>query len=156
MFAGAVGGIGLFFVGMQLLTGKPEGAGQPPASLDRSNLDRESAGRIRPGNDFRRHYPEHVRADVRRGELLRSGLVSTSGAFSIILGANLGVTLLVLVVSFDVKLISLYALGIASAIMISERASGYPARLHPARRARLPALRPRLAFGPGGRCCSIR
>ena len=57
--------------------------------------------------------------------VLRAGLISTRGAFAIILGGNVGVTLLVLVVTFDIELVSLYVLGAASAVMISERTSRY-------------------------------
>ena len=57
--------------------------------------------------------------------ILRSGLISTRGGFAVILGGNIGITLLVLVVTFDIKLVSLCVLGVASAVMVSERASRY-------------------------------
>ena len=43
--------------------------------------------------------------------ILRSGLISTRGGFAVILGGNIGITLLVLVVTFNIKLVSLYVLG---------------------------------------------
>ena len=62
--------------------------------------------------------------------LLKSDLVSSKRAFPIILGGNVGMTLLVLVVMLDVKLMALYVLGIAyflTLIMARDRASRYRA-----------------------------
>ena len=57
--------------------------------------------------------------------VLRAGLVPTSGAFAIIVGGWVGVSMLVLVVTLDIEVIALYVLGAAGAVLISERASGF-------------------------------
>ena len=60
--------------------------------------------------------------------LLKSDLVSPKRAFPILLGGNIGVALLVLVVTLDIKLLALYVLGITqllSLITTSARASHY-------------------------------
>ena len=57
--------------------------------------------------------------------MLRSGLISTRGALIVLIGGNIGVTLLVLVVTFDIELISMCVLGVAGVAMISERLSRY-------------------------------
>ena len=57
--------------------------------------------------------------------MLGSGLISTRGALIVLIGGNIGVTLLVLVVTFDIELISMCVLGVAGVAMISERLSRY-------------------------------
>ena len=62
--------------------------------------------------------------------LLRSDLVSPKRAFPMVLGGNVGMTLLVLMVMLDVKLMALYLLGIAyflTLILARDRASRYRA-----------------------------
>ncbi len=125
IFGGMAGGLGLFFAGMWFLT---------------ENLKTLASRRLRvvanrwTGNRFTAFAWGTIAGAVTQStavltfivvSMLRSGFVSTRGAFAILLGGNLGVALLVLVVTFDIKLISLYVLGIASAVMISERASKY-------------------------------
>ena len=57
--------------------------------------------------------------------ILRSGLITTQGAFALILGGCVGVSALVVIVTFDIKVAALYVLGIASAFVVSERLSRY-------------------------------
>ena len=125
VFGGMVGGLGIFFVGMWLLT---------------ESLKALATRRLRliahrwTGNRLVGFAWGTAAAAITQSmsaltfivvSVLRSGLISTKGAFAIILGGNVGVTLLVLLVTFDIELVSLYVLGIASAVMISERASKY-------------------------------
>ena len=125
IIGGMAGGLGLFFAGMWFLT---------------ENLKTLASRRLRlianrwTGNRFAAFAWGTIAGTVTQStamltfivvSMLRSGFVSTRGAFAILLGGSLGVVLLVLVVTFDIKLISLYVLGIASAVMISERGSKY-------------------------------
>ena len=125
IIGGMVGGLGLFFAGMRFLT---------------RNLKTLASRRLRvianrwTGNQFAAFAWGTITGTVTQNSavltfivvsMLRSGFVSKRGAFVILLGGNLGVVLLVLVVTFDIKLISLYVLGIASLVMIRERASKY-------------------------------
>ena len=57
--------------------------------------------------------------------ILRSGLISTRIAFALTLGGNMGVTLLVLIATFDVKIVALFVLGVAGVIVASEALSKY-------------------------------
>lgn len=57
--------------------------------------------------------------------MTQSGLLSVRRALPVIVGGSFGTSLLVLVVTFDIELVSLYVLGIASAIMVSARASRF-------------------------------
>ncbi len=54
--------------------------------------------------------------------LMRANLISNERALAFILGGNLGASLLVLLVSLDVQLAALYVLGVASVFMVSKRA----------------------------------
>ena len=125
IIGGMVGGLGLFFVGMWFLT---------------ENLKALASRRLRmiayrwTGNRFAAFTWGTLAGTITQStavltfivvSMLRSGFVSTHSAFAILLGGTLGVSLLVLVVTFDIKLISLYILGITSAVMISETASKY-------------------------------
>ena len=125
IIGGMAGGLGLFFAGMWFLT---------------ENLKTLASRRLRvianrwTSNRFAAFAWGTIAGTVTQStavltfivvSMLRSGFFSTRGAFAILLGGSLGVVLLVLVVTFDIKLISLYVLGIASAVMISERASKY-------------------------------
>lgn len=60
--------------------------------------------------------------------LLRSGLISTQSGLALVLGGGAGVTVLVFVVTFDIKMIALYVLGLGGVAIVSERlASRRPA-----------------------------
>ena len=125
IIAGMAGGLGLFFVGMWLLT---------------ENLRALASRRLRM---IAHRWTEHGLSGFSWGALagtvtqnstaltfilvsmLRSGLISTRGALIVLIGGNIGVTLLVLVVTFDIELISMCVLGVAGVAMISERLSRY-------------------------------
>ena len=122
---GLAGGLGLFFVGMWLLT---------------ENLKALASRRLRM---IAHRWTENGLSGFSWGALagtvtqnstaltfilvsmLRSGLISTRGALIVLIGGNIGVTLLVLVVTFDIELISMFVLGVAGVAMISERLSRY-------------------------------
>ena len=57
--------------------------------------------------------------------MTQSGILSVRRAIPVILGGSFGLSLLVLVTTFEVKPVSLYILGIASAIMVSTRMSRF-------------------------------
>ena len=57
--------------------------------------------------------------------LLRSRLITPRGALALILGGCVGVSGLVVIVTFDIKVVSLYVLGLAGAVVVSERLSRF-------------------------------
>ena len=57
--------------------------------------------------------------------ILRSGLATTRGSLALILGGCVGVSALVVIVTFDIKVVSLYVLGLAGAAVVSERLSRF-------------------------------
>ena len=119
---GIIGGLGLFFVGMWLLS----------ESLKRtaSRRLREIAANWAPNRYAALGWGALAGGIIQSMpaltfiavSLLRANIVSTERAFAFILGGNLGVGTLVLLVSLDVKLAAIYVLGVASVLMVSERA----------------------------------
>ena len=121
LFGGVVGGFGLFIVGMWLLT---------------ENLKQLASRRLR---QTARRWTVHPLKAAMWGSIagavsqsmtaltfivvsiLRSGLTTTQGAIAMILGGWIGTTTLVMIVTFDLKTISLFVLGITGAIVVSER-----------------------------------
>ena len=124
------GALGLFFMGAKLLT-------QQLKTLTNRRL-RMSAARWM-NNRFMGFAWGLVAGSVMQSmtvltlvcvSLLKSDLVSPKRAFPILLGGNVGLTLLVLIVMLDVKLMVLYVLGIAyflTLILTRDRASRYRA-----------------------------
>ena len=124
-WGGVVGALGLFFAGMWFLT---------------ENLKTLANRRLRM---MAARWTENPRMAFAWGALLggitqnmpavvfivvgmmQSGILSVRRALPVILGASFGTSLLVFVVTFDIELVSLYVLGIASAIMVSARASRF-------------------------------
>ena len=119
---GLLGGLGMFFVGMWMLS---------------ESLKRLATRRLRT---IAAHWVPNRYAALGWGalaggiiqsmaamtfiavSLLRANLVSTERALAFILGGNLGVGILVLLVSLDIQLAALYILGVASVFMVSDRA----------------------------------
>ena len=125
LLGGVAGGLGLFFVGMWLLT---------------ENLKKLASRRLRQiahrwtANRYSALLWGTLAGGVTQSmsaltfivvSILRSRLVSTEGALAMILGGSVGVTTLVLIVTFDIKMASLYVLGIAGAVLVSERLSKF-------------------------------
>ena len=121
LVGGMVGGLGLFIVGVWLLT-------ENLTTLASRRL-RRIAGRWTE-NRFSALAWGALAGGVTQSmtaltfivvSILRSGMVTVRGALALIIGGGVGVTALVLIVTFDVKVISLYVLGIAGAVTVSER-----------------------------------
>ena len=125
LFAGVAGGLGLFIVGMWFLT---------------ENLKTLASRRLRmsatrwTGNRFSALLWGALAGSVTQSmsamtfivvSILRSGLITTQGALALILGGCLGVTALVVIVSFDIKVVSLYVLGFSGAVLVSGRLSRF-------------------------------
>ena len=125
LLAGIAGGLGLFIVGMWILT-------ENLKALASRRL-RRAAGRW-AGNRFSALALGALAGATTQSmtamtfivvSILRSGLVTTRGALALILGGSVGVSALVVIVTFDIKVVSLYALGIAGAAVASDRLSRF-------------------------------
>ena len=125
LVAGVVGGLGLFVAGMWLLT---------------ENLKALASRRLR---SFVTRWTANPASALLWGGLagciaqsmsamtfivvsiLRSGLITARDALILILGGSVGLSALVLIVTFNIKLAAFYVLGIAGIAMASERLSRY-------------------------------
>ena len=125
LFAGVAGGLGLFIVGMWLLT---------------ENLKALATRRLRRNADrWTRHRFSALVWGALAGaviqsmsgltfvvvSILRSGLITTQGALALILGGCVGTSALVVIVTFDIKVVSLYVLGLSAAVLVSGRLSRF-------------------------------
>ena len=124
-FAGVVAGLGLFIVGIATLTAnlKILASRRLRRAAMRWTANRFSAlvwGALAGGVTQSMAAVTFIVVSI-----LRSGLVTTRGALALMLGASAGATTLVLVVTLDAKAIALYVLGIAGAVMVSERTIRY-------------------------------
>lgn len=121
LLAGMVGGVGLFTVGMWLLT-------ENLKTMVNRRL-RVAAGRW-TSNRFSALLWGTLAGCVTQSmaacifvivSILRSGLITPKGALGLILGGSIGVSVLVVVVSFDVGVAALYVVGFAGAVVVSDR-----------------------------------
>ena len=121
LLAGVVGGLGLFLVGMWFLT---------------ENLKKLASRRLRQsahrwtGNPFAALLWGTLAGGITQSmtaltfivvSIVRSRLTTMSGALSMILGGYIGVTGLVMIVTFDIKVAALYVIGLAGAVVATER-----------------------------------
>ena len=125
LFEGTAGGLGLFIVGMWLLT-------ENLKALASRRL-RRTAGRW-TGIRFSALAWGALAGAITQSmsamtfivvSILRSGLITTRGALALILGGCVGVSALVVLVTFDIKVVSLYVLAISSSVLVSERLSKF-------------------------------
>ncbi len=118
--AGLVGGLGLFIAGMWLLTEnlKTMANYRLRQSVKRWTSNRFSAllwGCVAGGVTQNMTALTFITVGV-----LRAGMISTAGALAVILGGCIGSSLLVLIVTLDVKVLALFLLGISGIAAASE------------------------------------
>ena len=125
LLSGIAGGLGLFIAGMWILT-------ENLKALASRRL-RMAAGRW-AGNRFSALAWGALAGAITQSmtamtfivvSVLRSGLVTTRGALALILGGGVGVSALVVIVTFDIKVVSLYVLGFAGAAVASGQLSKF-------------------------------
>ena len=125
LLAGIAGGLGLFIAGMWILS-------ENLKALASRRL-RRAAGRL-AGNPLSALALGALAGTTTQSmtamtfivvSILRSGLVTTRGALALVLGGTLGMSALVVIVTFDIKVVALYALGIAGAAVASDRLSRF-------------------------------
>ena len=116
-----LGGLGLFFVGMWLLSENLKALANP-------QLRRIAAYWV--PNDYTAWGWGVLAGSVSQNmsaltfitiNAVRANLLSTQRSFAFILGGNIGTGTLVLLISLDIRLAALYALGPASVFMLSKR-----------------------------------
>ena len=116
---GIFGGLGLFFVGTWLLSENLD---------DLTNRRFRMAAANLVSNRFAGYGWGVLAGGITQSStaltfiivgMLRAGFVSTHRAFAIITGGNVGTVLIVLVVSLDIRLAALYAVGLVGLLMVS-------------------------------------
>ena len=116
-----LGGLGLFFVGMWLLSENLKALANP-------QLRRIAAYWV--PNDYTAWGWGVLAGSVSQNmsaltfitiNAVRANLLSTRRSFAFILGGNIGTGTLVLLISLDIRLAAFYALGAASVFMLSKR-----------------------------------
>lgn len=127
VLGGIAGGLGLFFVGMWLLTDNLRSLVSNRLRVTVSRLAERRFAGFACGAVFGIITQSMPALTFITIGVLRSGLVTTKGAVTILMGGNFGGTLLVLVVSSDVRLAVLYVLGVAGLVATSEKALRYQA-----------------------------
>ncbi|MYF06487.1 MAG: hypothetical protein F4233_01130 [Rhodospirillaceae bacterium] len=125
LIGGVVGGLGLFFFGMWLLT---------------ENLKKLASRRLRrmaqrwTANRFTALAWGALAGSITQNmtaltfivvSFMRSGLIATRGALAIVLGGAIGIAFLVMIVTFDIRTGALFVLGLAGAAAVSERLSNF-------------------------------
>ena len=125
LLGGIIGGLGLFTVGMWFLT---ENLKTLASRRLRSTAQRWTA------NPFKGLVWGALAGGITQSmsaltfivvSILRSGLITTKGALVLILGGGIGVSALVMIVTFDIKLIALYVLGITGMIVVTDKLPRY-------------------------------
>ena len=125
IFPGIVGGFGLFILGMWLLTEnlRSLASRRLRRAASRWTASRFSAllwGCLAGGITQSMSALTFIVVSI-----LRSGLITTQGALALLLGGGIGVTILVFIVTFDIKVIALYVLGVGAVAVGSERLTRY-------------------------------
>ena len=119
---GLLGGLGLFFVGMRMLT-------ESLRILTTRRVRRVAVNWI--PNRYAAWGWGILSGSVIQSmaamtfiaiSMVRANLISGERALAFILGGNVGVSLLVVLVSLDIQLAALFILGVASVLVVSERA----------------------------------
>ena len=127
LLAGVVGGLGLFIVGMWFLT---ENLKKLASRRLRRNAQRWTTNPLAAlfwgllGGGITQSMSALTFIAV---SILRSRLITLKGALAMILGGGVGVTGLVMIATFDIKMLALYVVGIAGAVVATERLSRFRA-----------------------------
>ena len=125
ILGGVVGGLGLFFVGMWLLTENLKALASRRIRMLTARWTGNALTALAWGALLGGTTQNTTALTFVVGGMTQTGLLSTRRALPVLVGGSFGSTLLVLVVTFDIRLAALYVLGIAGVVMVNERASRY-------------------------------
>lgn len=119
---GIFGGLGLFFVGMWLLTENLKALANRRFRMAAANLVPNRFAALALGG-FAGSVSQSTSAltFVTVG-MLRAGLISAERAFAVMLGGNVGVALIILFVLLDIRLLAYYVGGVAGILVVTQSA----------------------------------
>ena len=124
-FGGIIGGIGLLFFGMWLLSESLKTLAGPRIRMLAGHLTSNRFAAFGCGVAAGAITQSSVAVTSITVSMLRSELISARQGFLVVLGAQLGVAFLILVVAFDIKLVALYGLGVAGISIFRSRKVRY-------------------------------
>ena len=125
--AGAIGGLGLFVVGMRLLTENLETLANRRVRLAVSGWAENRVSALLWGALAGSITQSMLALTFIVVSILRSGMIDVGRALMIILGGCVGVSTLVFIVTLDAKVVALCAFGLAGAVLASKRTARYRA-----------------------------
>ena len=124
-FGGIIGGIGLLFFGMWLLSESMKAVAGPRIRILAGHLTNNRFAAFGCGVAAGAITQNSVAVTSITASMLRSELILARQGFLVVLGSQLGVALLILVVAFDIKLLALYGLGVAGVSIFRSRKVRY-------------------------------
>ena len=124
-FGGIIGGVGLLFFGMWLLSESLKTVAGPRIRMLAGRLTSNRFAAFGCGMVAGTITQSSVAVTSITVSMLRSDLISARQGFLVVLGANLGVASLILVVAFDIKFLALYVLGVAGVSIFRSRKVRY-------------------------------
>ena len=124
-FSGMVGGIGLLFFGMWLLSETTKTVAGPRIRILVSRLTGNRFAGFGCGVLAGAVTQSTVAVTSITVSMLRGDLISARQGFLLTMGAQLGVAFLILVVAFDIRALALYVLGAAGVVIFRTRKVSY-------------------------------
>ena len=125
VLGGMIGGIGMLFFGMWLLSENLKTVAGPRIRILVSQYTTNRFASFGCGVLAGAITQSSVAVTSITVSMLKSELVSPRQGFLIVTGSPLGVTLLILVVAFDIRAVALFALGAAGIIIFRARKAHY-------------------------------
>ena len=125
VLGGMIGGIGMLFFGMWLLSENLKTVAGPRIRILVSQYTTTRFASFGCGVLAGAITQSSVAVTSITVSMLKSELVSPRQGFLIVTGSPLGVTLLILVVAFDIRVVALFALGAAGVIIFRARKAHY-------------------------------
>ena len=121
LFGGMIGGIGLLFFGMWLLSENMKSVAGPRVRILARRLTSNRFAGFGCGVLAGAVTQSSVAVTSITVSMLRGDLISARQGFLLVLGSQLGVAFLILVVAFEIKVLALYGLGVAGILIFRAR-----------------------------------
>ncbi len=125
VFAGILGGVGLLFFGIWMLSENLKALVGPRLRMLASRLADNRFAAFGWGSLAGAITQSSPAVTFITVSMVRSGLISTRQGYPIALGAQLGVGLILLIVTLDIRLVALCGLGVGSIIITRARRGNY-------------------------------
>ena len=121
LFGGMIGGIGLLFFGMWLLSENMKSVAGPRVRILARRLTSNRFAGFGCGVLAGAVTQSSVAVTSITVSMLRGDLISARQGFLLVIGSQLGVAFLILVVAIEIKVLALYGLGVAGILIFRAR-----------------------------------